>query len=81
MMQWNVWALGDEWNEQRRFALRHLRDFGFGKKSLEPLVVEEAMELISGFRRDLGKPIKTSTRFNVAVLNALWQIVSGERFM
>jgi hypothetical protein len=32
--------------EQRRFTLRHLRDFGFGKKSLEGIILDEAEVLI-----------------------------------
>lgn len=66
--------------EQRRFALRHLKDFGFGKRSMENLVLDEVAELIQGFKRDVGKPISTQTRFNVAVLNSLWSIVAGERY-
>jgi cytochrome P450 family 2 subfamily U polypeptide 1 len=34
------------WNEQRRFALRNLRDFGFGKESNEAMLVNELEELI-----------------------------------
>jgi hypothetical protein len=41
---------GESWSEQRRFALRTLRDFGFGKTSMEVGVVEEAAELVEYFR-------------------------------
>lgn len=71
---------GQEWQEQRRFALRHLKDFGFGKRSMESLIMDEVTELVSGFRRDAGQPISTQTRFNIAVLNSLWAIVTGQRF-
>ncbi len=49
---------------QRRFILKNLRDFGFGKKSMEGLVHEEIQELIEGFKKDVGKPITTQNRFN-----------------
>ena len=70
---------GDEWLEQRRFTLRHLRDFGFGKSSMENMILDEVHELLEGMKKDAGKPVMTQNRFNIAVLNALWTITSGQR--
>jgi hypothetical protein len=36
-----LFSVGREWTEQRRFALRRLRDFGLGKSSMEELIHEE----------------------------------------
>jgi hypothetical protein len=36
---------GTEWVEQRRFALRQLRDLGFGKASMEDTISEEIDKL------------------------------------
>lgn len=41
---------GPEWTEQRRFALKTLRDFGFGKKSMEAIMHENVDELMDYFR-------------------------------
>jgi hypothetical protein len=49
---------GPFWVEQRRFSLRHLRDLGFGKKSLEGIIIDEAEELI---KRLQGDGFKVST--------------------
>ncbi|XP_021956777.1 cytochrome P450 2J3 [Folsomia candida] len=68
------------WVEQRRFALKTLRDFGFGKKSMESMVQQEATELIETFRKMAGKPIQTQNKFNAAVLNALWTLITGNRY-
>ncbi len=38
--------MGDVWKEQRRFTLRHLRDFGFGKASMEDIIIEEFKVLV-----------------------------------
>lgn len=75
-----LFADGKSWFHNRRFALKNLRDFGFGKKSMEGLMMEEIKELVASFRREVGQPIVTQNKFNIAVLNALWTILTGQRF-
>jgi cytochrome P450 len=70
---------GDVWLEQRRFTLRHLRDFGFGKNHMESLIMDEVVEMIEGFKKEEGQPIAPKGRFNLAILNAIWVILTGNR--
>ena len=37
---------GLRWQEHRRFALKHLKDFGFGKIGLEGVIQEEAEDIV-----------------------------------
>ena len=71
---------GEEWKTQRRFILKTLKDFGFGKKSLEGVLVEEADNIGEFFRQQNGKPILVQNLFNVAILNVLWIIVANHRY-
>lgn len=32
---------GELWQEQRSFALRHMRQLGFGKSAMETLIINE----------------------------------------
>ena len=41
---------GLHWAVQRRFALKTLKDFGFGRKSLESAINEEIDEVIQYFQ-------------------------------
>ncbi len=41
-----IFADGQLWSEQRRFALKNLRDFGFGKGSMEALIKDEVHDLV-----------------------------------
>lgn len=66
------------WHEGRRFALRHLRDFGLGKTSMEEIIQREAQELVAEFGRSEEQPIEVSWSLNVAVLNVIWGIVASE---
>ena len=38
---------GKFWREQRRFLLRNLRDFGFGKSSMQDCILVEAQKLVN----------------------------------
>ena len=71
---------GQEWVEQRRFTLRHLRDFGFGKTTGEELITNEMKEFIQRLEQHIGKPFSVNRSFGVAVLNTLWMILSGVRY-
>ena len=70
---------GHEWTEQRRFALRRLRDFGLGKSSMEELIHEEIRQLFEQLDRQINQPLTMSLIFNVSVLNALWTLLTGSR--
>ncbi|CAG7732547.1 unnamed protein product [Allacma fusca] len=75
-----VASSGQEWVEQRRFTLRHLRDFGFGKMAGEELIMFEVNDLLSKFSKDVGNPVSLSKTFNMAILNILWRITTGNRY-
>ena len=66
--------------EQRRFALHTLRDLGFGKSRMEVLLAEEASELCKQLETYGDQPVDVRNEFNIAILNALWTILSNERF-
>ena len=72
---------GQSWSEQRRFALRHLRDFGFGKSSMEGLISDEAKELIADLKAEIANKdqVTINERFNLTIVNALWIIITGKR--
>ena len=77
-----ITADGTDWTTQRRFALKQLRDLGFGKKNLDDVMVEEADEVIDTMLKDNtdnGK-VEINSTFNTAVINVLWQIVASKRF-
>jgi hypothetical protein len=57
---------GPYWVEQRRFTLRHLRDLGFGKKSLEGIILDEAEVLIKKLQYN---EIQVKLTFDVACSN------------
>ncbi|XP_043217497.1 methyl farnesoate epoxidase-like [Amphibalanus amphitrite] len=70
---------GAVWREQRRFALRHLRDLGLGRKDMEEGILGEFEHL----RRDMelleGRPLQVLGYFNLTALNILWRVVASTR--
>jgi len=75
---------GDFFREQRRFTLRNLRDFGFGKTSSEQLIHEEIHDLITGIEKSAKSQaegiVDFENLFNMSMINILWAMVGGERF-
>lgn len=75
------------WVEQRRFVLRHLREFGFGKRTMAELVQEEAVQLVEDFKMQIAKSkdgkgeiFAMRDAFSVGVLNTLWSMMASKRY-
>jgi len=71
---------GDMWVQQRRFALRTLRDFGFGKQGMEEMVKEEVAQFKKLIDKSIAEPFDFMNKLNLPILNALWKVTVGEKF-
>ena len=68
---------GQVWSMNRRFALRVLKDFGFGKSTIADLVLNEIQHLINYFKLQSGQPFKLDYFLNISSLNSIFQLVIG----
>jgi hypothetical protein len=76
---------GQPWKDQRRFCLRHLRDYGFGKSSSETLILDEFKELIASIRPagvKSGEPwvIELDKSLNASTANVIWWMLASEPY-
>lgn len=83
-----IFTEGDRWQQQKRFFLRHLRDYGFGKRSapLEQELVAEVKDLIDFLRHERDHPayrdglVLIPTVFSWGNINLLLSALTGENF-
>lgn len=68
---------GKVYHEHRRFALRHLRDLGMGKSSVEVHIQREALDMMENFKKTLGQPIEITKSLNVVTTNIVWALIAG----
>ncbi|KAF5289656.1 hypothetical protein FQR65_LT11773 [Abscondita terminalis] len=73
------------WQDQRRFVLRHLRDFGFGKRNMSDIIEEEAQTMIQRFKKKIDHTggacvVRMDDIFGVHVLNTLWTMMTGNKY-
>ncbi|ODM89469.1 Methyl farnesoate epoxidase [Orchesella cincta] len=73
-----VHSQGSQWESQRRFTLRKLREFGIFKSLVEESLAEEATRLINFLEKRVGQSISSTKMFNGPVVNSLWKIITGE---
>lgn len=75
-----IYSNGHLWKQQRRFALSTLRLFGFGKKSLEPVIIDEFSHCANVFRSYKGKQHRHGdTQITSAVQNLQFSIKSWDK--
>lgn len=69
--------------EQRKFVIRHLREFGFGRRDMATMVEAEAEDLIrivTSKLQDDRAVLAMADMFGVSVLNTLWTMMAGVRY-
>ncbi|OXA50569.1 Methyl farnesoate epoxidase [Folsomia candida] len=73
---------GDLWKETRRFSLRHLRDFGYGRSNMETSVMDEVQNVVDRLDKQIGNEeqvLSFESTFGPAVLSTLWNMVASIR--
>ncbi|PAA74695.1 hypothetical protein BOX15_Mlig013607g2 [Macrostomum lignano] len=70
---------GEVWRDYRRFTLKTLRDFGFGRRGAEEIITVEAEHLHQTLDEAAGKPVETSVLLSTATSNIICQLVFGSR--
>jgi len=78
-----IFVNGDGWKEMRRFSMRTLRDFGYGKQTSMQLVLDEEVKALTSKVEVVAnspEPImEIKHLFTMPVLNILWSMVSNIR--
>ena len=57
-----------------------MKEFGFGKQSLEETINIAVEETVKKFLSASGRDFYLSTDFNIPIINILWQLVASTRF-
>nr|CAD7432631.1 unnamed protein product [Timema monikensis] len=72
---------GPWWMEQRRFVMSHFRQLGYGKQTMEAIMLSELASLVRRLnnRRCSMSGVTFSSCLAPSVLNVLWVLTAGNR--
>ncbi|XP_053696988.1 probable cytochrome P450 303a1 [Sabethes cyaneus] len=75
----------DFWQEQRRFIVRHLKEFGFARKGMAEIIGNEAANMCQDLRTIINAGngsamVAMQSVFSVYILNTLWLMMAGIRY-
>ncbi|CAG0879152.1 unnamed protein product [Darwinula stevensoni] len=74
-------AQGSLWQENRRFTMRILKDFGFGKReAMDSMIQDSAIGLCQHLKENQRRPQDLGPRLNLAVLNIIWKMTADKQF-
>lgn len=72
---------GDNWDVQRKFSLKILRQMGMGRASMIEHIEQECNEMVNFFKKITANDCRIEMQhvFDIPVLNILWTLVAGYR--
>ncbi|XP_045458371.1 probable cytochrome P450 303a1 [Melitaea cinxia] len=75
---------GELWKEQRRFLIKHLKEFGFGRKGMSEISSSEAKHMVDDVLEMLNNNksavVPMHNFFATYILNTLWTMMAGIRY-
>ena len=76
-----VFSSGAVWDQQRKFLLKKLSEFGVGKSKLEETVAEQVDKLVNLLRKEAREgAVCLGEKLSISLVNSIWQIVTGSQF-
>ncbi|XP_021919682.1 methyl farnesoate epoxidase-like isoform X2 [Zootermopsis nevadensis] len=73
-----IFTDGPYWLQMKRFSLRHLKDFGFGKADMGGLIMQEVEDLVIEMRSK--DTVQMYGLFKISALNVISGVMSGMRY-
>ncbi|KAH8373324.1 hypothetical protein KR009_000622 [Drosophila setifemur] len=70
---------GKLWYDHRNFAMKQMRNVGYGRSQMEQQIKHEAEELLAQLGRTQEEPIEPVNCLAQSVLNVLWCLIAGKR--
>lgn len=77
---------GELWKEQRRFLIKHLKEFGFGRRGMGDIARSEAIHMVKDVMTIVDATntgsgvVQMHNFFNTYILNTLWTMMAGLRY-